>query len=70
MNFYCQKRCGENDFSIDEWNKDYKSLINSGMSESDINKILHPEPCKIQCDACINIVLETQKKNKEIRERK
>jgi len=71
-NFYCAKKCGDPEFSIDEWNKTYRFCLDAGLSEIETNKILHPEthkPCEIQCEACTNIVLDTQNKNKKIREK-
>lgn len=68
-NFYCAKQCGDPDFSIEEWNKAYRYCIDANLSEDETNKILHPEPCEKQCDGCINIVLDTQSKNKKIREK-
>lgn len=70
-NFYCAKKCWDPDFSIDEWNKAYQFCLDAGLSESEMNKILHPEtdkPCETQCEACMNIVLDTQIKNRKIRE--
>lgn len=70
-NFYCAKKCGDPKFSIDEWNKAYQFCLDAGLSESEMNKILHPEtdkPCETQCEACMNIVLDTQIKNRKLRE--
>jgi hypothetical protein len=65
-NFYCQKACGEVDFSIEEWNKAFNEV--KDMSEEIRNIILHPKPCweegKEQCFACMAIVGETRNKNK------
>lgn len=57
-NFYCQIKCGEVGFSIEEWNESYKELEKLPLTEAEKDAILHPEPCKVQCDACINIVLD------------
>ena len=45
--FYCQKVCGEVDFSIDEWNKAYKYCDDAGIEGIERDKILSPElfPC-------------------------
>ena len=64
-NFYCQNLCGEEDFDIEEWNKAFQFCLDAGLSEVEKSKILHPKGCKTQCNACINIVLDTQAKNKE-----
>ncbi len=64
-NFYCQIRCGEVDFSIDEWNRAYNEVQKMPISEAAKDKLIHPDPCKAQCDACINVVLDTKAKNKE-----
>jgi hypothetical protein len=53
-NFYCIKKCGDPEFSIKKWNE----LFKLGIEE---NKT----PCKIQCEKCMNIVLDTQIKNKK-----
>ena len=70
-NFYCAKKSGDPNFSIEEWNEAYKFCNDAGLSEAQSNKILFPEldkPCETMCDACANIVLETQAKNKKFRE--
>jgi len=69
-NFYCAKKCGDPEFSIKEWNEAYQFCIDAGLSESETNKILHPEPCKTQCEACMNMVLDTQIKNRKLREKR
>ena len=65
--FYCQKVCGDEEFSIEEWNKAFEYCEKAGITGTERDKILNPElfPCENQCDDCINIVLDTQKKNKE-----
>jgi hypothetical protein len=63
-NFYCQIRCGEVGFSIDEWNKAYDEV--KDMSEEIQKMVLHPEPCKEQCFACMAIVGETRAKNAKL----
>ena len=70
--FYCQKVCGDANFSIKEWNKALKYCNDAGITGVERDKILSPElfPCKNQCDACINIVLDTQMKNKKLFEKK
>ena len=68
--FYCQKVCGDPDFSIDEWNKALQYCEDAGIEGIERDKILSPElfPCETQCDACMNIVLDTQIKNRKLRE--
>ena len=68
--FYCQNACGEVDFSIDEWNKAFKYCNDAGIEGIERDKILSPElfPCETQCEACMNIVLDTQIKNRKLRE--
>lgn len=68
--FYCQKVCGAVDFSIDEWNEAFRYCEEAGIEGEERNRILHPDlfPCEKQCEDCINIVLDTQIKNKKIRE--
>tara|TARA_R100000656_G_scaffold119948_1_gene94015 strand:- start:481 stop:702 length:222 start_codon:yes stop_codon:yes gene_type:complete len=64
-NFYCQKACGEIDFSIDEWNETAEALELTNLSEEEKDEILFPEPCDKQCFDCMAVVgarrLKTQK---------
>lgn len=62
MSFYCQKVCGDKDFSIEEWNKAYKYCDDAGIKGIERDKILNPElfPCIEQCEACMNVVIDTQ----------
>ena len=68
-NFYCAKKCGDPDFSIDEWNKAFQYCEDAGIEGVERDKILSPElfPCATQCEACMNIVLDTQIKNRKLR---
>ena len=66
-NYYCQQKCGEVDFSIDEWNKAFNYCIENNLNEKDTNKILDGEPCTEQCFDCMAIVGETRIKNAKIR---
>ena len=70
--FYCQNVCGEVGFSIDEWNKAFRYCEDAGIEGEERDRILSPElfPCKEQCEACINVVLDTQSKNRRIRRSK
>jgi hypothetical protein len=64
-NFFCNKVC-QHDFSIIEWNQNFKMCNELGIYGENRDKILNPEffPCDIQCNDCINMVLAHQiKKN-------
>ena len=67
--FYCQQKCGDTEFSIDEWNKAFKMCIDMGLSEKEMNKILEGEPCKRQCIACACIVGEQKMKTQKLIEK-
>lgn len=64
-NFYCQQKCGQVDFSIEEWNKSYKEIQNMPISEKEKRELIDGVPCKKQCFDCIAIVGETRLKNKK-----
>lgn len=66
--FYCMKKCGNPDFSIEEWNKALLYCENAGIEGVERDKILSPElfPCETQCESCMNIVLDTQIKNRKL----
>jgi len=66
MNFYCQKICGEEGFSIDEWNKVSKDLDKTNLSEQDKQDILFPPKCEKQCFDCLALVGERQIKTKNL----
>lgn len=66
MNFFCQKTCGEEYFSIEEWNEVSKQLDSAGISESEKNAILFPSHCAEQCFACMAIVGGRQSKTKRL----
>lgn len=73
LNFYCKRKCGDPDFSIDEWNDKFEECIKMGLSSEEMDKILFPEeynPCEKQCEDCINIVLDTRSKNKKSHEKR
>lgn len=63
-NFYCQIKCGSVDFSISEWNRAYKEIMNIPITELEKEKLLRPDLCKEQCFDCISIVGATRLKNK------
>lgn len=67
-NFYCQIKCGAEDFSIDQWNKSYKEIEAMPISQKEKDKLLFPDPCEKQCFDCLAIVGKTRLKNKEIME--
>ncbi|WP_282638109.1 hypothetical protein [Sphingobacterium thalpophilum] len=66
MNFYCQKICGEEDFSIEEWTKVSQELDKTNLSEKDKQDILFPAKCGKQCFDCMAIVGERQTKTKQL----
>lgn len=57
-NFYCQHHSGNEDFSIDEWNEVNQELQSLPLTEKQKQDILLPNPCKKQCQACINIIID------------
>ncbi len=65
--FYCQKVCGDENFSIEEWNKALAYCNNAGIEGVERDKILHPEkfPCTEQCFTCMAIVGERRLKTKK-----
>jgi len=65
-NYYCQQECGEEDFSIDEWNKAFDYCVDMNLNEKDTRKILEGDPCKEQCFDCMAIVGKRQIKTKEL----
>ena len=65
-NFYCQKKCGEVGFSIEEWNKYYKEINKMPISEAEKRKLIDGEPCENQCFDCVAIVGETRIKTKAL----
>jgi hypothetical protein len=68
-NFYCQQKCGEVDFSIDEWNRTQEEIKQLTPEQKDF--VMQATPiCQKQCKECSEIVLETQNKNRAIRESK
>lgn len=54
--FYCQNANGQEDFSIDDWNKSYEEVHLMNLTEKEENEILFPSPCDKQCFDCISIV--------------
>jgi hypothetical protein len=58
-NFYCQQKCGDVNFNIDEWKEQMDLVDKLGITLDPL------KPCDHQCEDCINIVLETQLKNKD-----
>jgi hypothetical protein len=66
-NFYCQRICGEIDFSIERWNKTQQEI--KTMTPEQQSFILEARPnCKEQCESCNKIVVETRIKNQKIRD--
>ena len=68
--FYCQKVCGDEKFSIDEWNKALKYCEDMGIEGEERNKILNPElfPCIEQCFDCMAVVGTRRQKTRELLE--
>lgn len=66
INFYCQHHSGHEDFSIDEWNEVNKELQTLPLTEKEKQDILFPEPCKKQCQACINIIIDQRIKTQKL----
>ena len=55
-NFYCQRMCGDENFSIDEWNQTYSDLEKTNLSKKEKTEILLPEvlgTCDKQCFDCM-----------------
>lgn len=65
-NFYCQIKCGEVDFSIDQWNESYKQIMAMPISDEGKDKLINPEPCKEQCFSCVVVVGERRLKTKQL----
>lgn len=64
--FYCQKVCGDEEFSIEEWDSIFRLCLKLGLSEREMNNILEGEPCKTQCEACACIVGEQRIKTQTL----
>lgn len=60
--FYCQRVTGDAEFSIDEWNKQFKICcdLDIDMPSDEL------EPCDKQCFDCMAIVGATQAKNRNL----
>ena len=82
-NFYCVNVCCDPEFTIKEWNKKYKALELTNLSEAEKSEQLHPKKCETQCVYCACIVgarrietkkliakMETNKQNSEIEKAK
>ena len=61
-NFYCQGKCGFEDFDIAEHDALLKEVWKMPISEAEQNKIIDGDPCTKQCFECMAIVGETRKK--------
>jgi len=63
-NFYCQKNCGEVDFSIEEWNKAQEEM--KTLTPEQLDFVMQPETiCQEQCADCIRVVTETRISNRK-----
>lgn len=60
--FYCQKVVGDDEFSIDEWNKQFKICNDLEIKMPDEEQ----EECPEQCFNCIAIVGERRKHTQEL----
>lgn len=70
-NFYCINVCSggkdfrvNGEFSIDKWNQVSEELEKLEVPEDERTNILFPPHCETQCNECINVVLDTQSKNR------
>lgn len=69
--FYCQRVCGDENFSIKEWNTALKYCDDNNIEGKERDFILNPElfPCEKQCFDCMAVVgkrrLETKKLNSD-----
>lgn len=67
-NFYCQRMCGDENFSIYEWNETFLALEKTNMTERDKDEILFPEvlgTCDKQCFDCMASVGSRRIKTKK-----
>jgi hypothetical protein len=64
--FYCQIKCGEVGFSIDQWNKSYREIEAMPISEQEKQKLLFPDPCTKQCFDCMAIVGDRRNKTQQL----
>ncbi|MGV9003975.1 hypothetical protein [Flavobacterium sp.] len=62
--FYCQNACGEENFSIDEWNRAFHEVKHK--SEEIQRLVLDNPECENQCFDCCAIVGKRQKETKEL----
>ncbi len=61
--FYCQELCGGPEATtLQEWEETRKLLIRLG----DPNPPRRPAACQVQCDACINAVLDRQAQTRKL----
>lgn len=63
-NYYCQKKSGAIDFSIDDWNDAYNYCVENESSEVEMSKILEGSKCKSQCFDCMAVVGDRQERTK------
>ena len=67
-NFYCQNKCTPEDFSIDEWNKAFKTCIDLNLDEEATAEILEGKECDKQCFDCMAVIGNRRIKTKAIDE--
>jgi hypothetical protein len=65
-NFYCQQKCGDVDFDINEWNKAHDEIQKMPIDQAEKDKLIHGVECTSQCFSCIAIVGETRAKNAKL----
>lgn len=55
-NYYCQQKCGFEDFDIHEHDALLKEVWAMPITNDEMEKIINGEPCKKQCFDCMAIV--------------
>jgi len=64
--FYCKKYSNVGNLNIEEWNYRFKKGNEMGLTDIEMNKFLEEDICEIQCEECMNIVLEQQAKTRKL----
>lgn len=67
-NYYCQQKCGFEDFDINEHDRKLKLAFKMNLSEGAIARVLGEKVCIEQCFNCMVIVGTARAKNKLIRD--
>lgn len=65
---YCKKVCGDDSFSIDDWNEAFYYCEENNIEGEDRDRILSPEmfPCEQQCFDCMATVGQRRIDTKEL----